>query len=343
MKPEDLKKYYIKTYPELYRVIDNRMRMTATPSTRVKDPIYLLKLTLLAKLGTTYNILVKELSRIIELLDHIDNMHRFYRELFILDTGKKPSDYKRIVKKMIVNASKIYREYRRMIREAEYKREIVKVFKAGVGRLLSIYKRKEKTLLAIKHCIKELSKLPDITGDYIVVIAGVPQVGKSTLLSILTRAKPKISPFPFTTKNVIVGHIDVEPYGKITLIDTPGILDRPIDKMNLIEYRAVLAVKNLADLVLYLFDLNPQAYYTFETQLNVYRSISELIGSDKILLIINKIDITSQDILDEKKKYFIREYGIEPLMISARNGVNIDYLKKVLIEKFMEKNQGFQQ
>ncbi len=343
MKPEELRRYYIKTYEELYKYLDHRLRTTSPPKIKTRKTILLLKNTLLAKLGTAYNIVMNELNNIVKVLEKVEHMHSFYKELFKLEVKEEPRNLARLFRRMMRNTSLIYREHKSMIKKAEEENEAVRSFRTGLGRLLSIYKRKRRLIEKIKYTIAELAKLPDITGDYIVIIAGMPQVGKSTLLSKLTRAKPEISPFPFTTKNVIVGHLDVEPYGKITLIDTPGILDRPIDKKNPIEIKAVLAIKHLADTVLYLFDVNPQSYYGFDEQLRVFESVIDIMKGKEIIPVINKIDITPQDLLENRVKVIMEKYGKEPLLISALKGENLDTLKNMLIERFMEKNLRPQQ
>ena len=56
-------------------------------------------------------------------------------------------------------------------------------------------------------------------------LVGYPNAGKSTLLSDLTNANPKIAPYPFTTLNPVVGIMEFEDFGKITMADIPGLVD----------------------------------------------------------------------------------------------------------------------
>ncbi len=340
MKPEKLKKYYVKTYTELYKLIDQRMRTASIPPPpRTRDKLAKLKNALLVKLGVTYNTVEAELEKLIELLNTIAQMHSFYIELFMMKTGKHPEE---LVKKFKIYrriARKIYNEYRQAIKTSLTGRDTVRYFKAGIGRLLSIYRRNSAIIQLIKEAVIEISKLPDITGDLVVIIAGMPQVGKSTLIRKLTNAKPEISPFPFTTKTIIAGHINMDPYGKIVLIDTPGLLDRPLEEKNPIEYKAVLALKHLSDIVLYMFDINPNSYYTIDQQLNVYSSIKKLLGDKEIIPIVNKIDITPNNLLFERINYLEKIIGKKPLPISAEKGINLEKLRKILIDKLMEKNQ----
>jgi len=343
MKPEELGRYHIRSYDEIYERIKHKLETTPSPSDRPGSSRNVARNILLTKLGSVYNVLISEYDKMIEALNKIDQLHSFYREVFRIETGKYPYEYLSMVKKLKNITRKIYGEYREKLRETREKWLLKNIFRSGVGRLLSIYRRNERKIIELKNALIELSKLPDVSGDYVVIIAGMPQVGKSTLLSKLTKAKPLISPFPFTTKTVIVGHINLEPYGKITLIDTPGILDRPVDERNVIELKAVLAIKYLADLVLCLFDASKQSYYSLDEQFNVYYSIRQLVGDEKVLPVINKIDLMNENELQEILKIFVEKTGVKPLTISAYLELGLSDLKNMLYTKFMEKTRLHQQ
>ncbi len=338
--PDKLKKYWIPLYEDIYRRVDNRMRSTPIPPPprrTGKNTLLQFKNTLLAKLGTAYTVLDSNMEKIVKALEAVDKMHDFYKELFIIKTGRSPADLlgRYRAKRRILN--RIYRDTRTGIKSSLTGGEAKRAFRGGLGRMLSLLKRDRALLEAVKEAIKEISGMPDVTGDLVVIIAGMPQVGKSTLLKKLTRAEPEISPYPFTTKTIIAGHIEVKPYGKITLIDTPGLLDRPVDKRNEIEMKAVLALKHLSDILLYLFDTNPNTYYSLDEQLAVYRDVINTIGSDDIIVAINKIDITPEDILEESRKKIANTTGREPLLISADKGYGLGKLLEILENKLIEK------
>ncbi len=341
IEPSKLKKYYIYSFNELYKLIDNRLKTIQVPPPpgRKRNPLIELKNTLLAKIATTYNIIDREYEKIIEALETTEKMHPFYQELFKIHVGYKPGE---LVKKMKItrrNLRRIYLDTRNNIKTSLLMRETTTKFKAGLGRLLSFYKRNNKLILKIKEAVKELSKLPDITGELVVIISGMPQVGKSTLIRSLTRAKPEVANYPFTTKTIIAGHIPVEPYGRIVLIDTPGLLDRPLEEKNPIELKAVYALKLLADKALYLFDVSRISYYDYKNQLNVYRDIEKLLGSEKIYPVIHKIDETPKDKLVEYSRRIEEDTGKKPILISALKKTGLEELRRILMDWFWEKTQ----
>ena len=61
-----------------------------------------------------------------------------------------------------------------------------------------------------------------------------PNVGKSSFVNQITRANVEVQPYAFTTKSLYVGHTDYQ-YLRWQVIDTPGILDKPLEDRNTIE------------------------------------------------------------------------------------------------------------
>ena len=84
-------------------------------------------------------------------------------------------------------------------------------------------------------------------------MAGSPNVGKSALITSLSSGEPEIAAYPFTTKQLHLGHF-MNRRRKYQMVDTPGLLDRPMHKRNDIEMQAISALENLGSLVLFLID-----------------------------------------------------------------------------------------
>ena len=112
--------------------------------------------------------------------------------------------------------------------------------------------------------------------------------------SNLSSAKPEIATYPFTTKQIIVGHIKrKEKFTTKTyqIIDTPGLLDRPIEKRNDIEKQAIAALTHLANIIVFLIDPSETCGYTLEHQYNMLHQIRELFHNVSIVVVENKVDL----------------------------------------------------
>jgi|GEM_PF-3444684 Predicted GTPase len=95
----------------------------------------------------------------------------------------------------------------------------------------------EDDLIEIGQVRDQLKTLPDIRPDEsAIVVAGYPNVGKSSFVNYLTNARNEIEYYPFTTKAVQVGHFEHN-HIHYQIVDTPGVLDRPDEERNGIESR----------------------------------------------------------------------------------------------------------
>ncbi|MBN1157548.1 50S ribosome-binding GTPase, partial [Candidatus Woesearchaeota archaeon] len=133
-----------------------------------------------------------------------------------------------------------------------------------------------------------------------------PNVGKTTLLFKLTGAKAEINSYPFTTKSINLGYFS-NGEEKIQVIDTPGTLNR-FDRMNSIEQQAHLALKYLADTIVYVFDLTGE--YPMEQQLKLYDSIKKF--NKKVIIYFSKEDVVGK----EKIKGFAADNKINERIIT---------------------------
>lgn len=154
----------------------------------------------------------------------------------------------------------------------------------------------------------------------IVVLAGKPNTGKSTLLNCILREKiAPISPKPQTTRKRLKG-IYTEERGQIVFIDSPG-LHKPIHVLG--RYMVEEAIKNLYDGDILLWIVDSSKRLTEEDDI-VYERIKD-IKKPKILA-LNKIDI-----INENREKFINELNrfdkIDKIIpISSLTGENIDIL-----------------
>jgi nucleolar GTP-binding protein len=167
------------------------------------------------------------------------------------------------------------------------------VRKRAVARLASMVHQIDKDLHFLNEVRNVLRHLPHVEDAYTIVIAGYPNVGKSSFIKRVSSAAPEVAAYPFTTKGVIVGHRDL-PRERIQFVDTPGILDRPAEERNQIERQALSAMMNVADLVLFILDPSEHCGYSMKAQLHLRDEVAGMVGVPMIV-VANKSDLTEAE------------------------------------------------
>ena len=178
--------------------------------------------------------------------------------------------------------------YARSMRKAE---ETDRKRKQAVARMASIVHQVGDDLLYLNEARNVLRKLPHVSEDeFTVVVAGFPNVGKSSFIRLVSTAEPEIAAYPFTTKGIIVGHREIGKRDRIQFIDTPGVLERPAEERNPIERQAVSAITNTADVVLFILDASEHCGYSLDDQKRLLLEIESLLDVP-VVTVANKADI----------------------------------------------------
>ena len=261
------------------------------------------------------------------------DLHPFHREL--VSTMMDVDEYRKGMA-MIYGAariiSRVASEHKRMVRMARDAGEAARARRAFFGRLRSILEDLDEYLGTVRGYQLELLKLPSI-NPYMdtIIIAGPPNVGKSSLLRAVTRAKPEVREYPFTTKNVVVGHMEVK--GRtVQVVDTPGLLDRPLGERNRVELRAIAALRHLRGVVVFMFDPTETCGFPLDYQVRVYRDVADLLSGVPRVLVSNKVDITGPAMASRLLERLGDERR-EVLFISALRGTNVDHLVEEAVSR----------
>ncbi len=165
-----------------------------------------------------------------------------------------------------------------------------KVRKQAFARLADVVEEVEDDLLRLNEAREQLRKLPDIDPDApTIVVAGYPNVGKSSFVNEVTNARGETASYPFTTRGIGVGHFDRD-HIRYQIVDTPGLLDRPPEDRNDIESQAVSALEHLADCVLFLVDASLDCGYPLDVQLELRNAVEAQFEDVPVLTVCNKSD-----------------------------------------------------
>jgi nucleolar GTP-binding protein len=133
------------------------------------------------------------------------------------------------------------------------------------GRLASFLLEVDPDLRRLMEIDRYLDERPSlVAGTPTLVVAGFPNVGKSSLVGRLTSAQPKVADYPFTTLAIGVGHVELG-FERMQVVDTPGVLGRK-GKSNPAELEAVAAVERAGDAILFVLDPTEECGHSMAEQ-----------------------------------------------------------------------------
>ncbi|MBU7033068.1 MAG: 50S ribosome-binding GTPase [Theionarchaea archaeon] len=233
------------------------------------------------------------LEKIIKRHPSFEHMNQFQRELIDIMVGEDALRHNLgAIQWAARTVQKLKREYVRRIRNR--KDSALTMQKQCFARYVSVIDQVAENLTFLREARLKLITLPSVNQDlFTVVLAGCPNVGKTSVLKALTGSDPDIQSYPFTTQGINVGHM-VHGVRKIQVIDTPGLLDRPFQKRNWIEKQAISALRHLADSIVYIFDVSLSCGYSLQEQENLLREL-ESVFSVPFIIVNNKCDLKRGD------------------------------------------------
>ena len=168
-------------------------------------------------------------------------------------------------------------------------------------------------------------------------LIGLPNSGKSTLLSRLSNAHPKVGRYPFTTLVPNLGIITFDHDKSLIIADIPGLIEgaghgrglglrflKHIERTNLLLHLLDITYKPDKDIL--------DDFLVLRHEMDTY---NPALAQKPQIVLINKIDIHGpehRDIVQLRKA--LKGIGVESLIISALTGKGIEELKKIILEKY---------
>lgn len=161
---------------------------------------------------------------------------------------------------------------------------------------------------------------------------GYPNAGKSTLISKLSNAKPKIANYQFTTLVPILGIVENNDK-RLVFADIPGLIENASEGYGL--GHDFLRHVERCEVLIHLISMNPldhddviDAYEKIMTELRKY---SQLLVNKKMLVVANKMDVEGASENFNKLRSYLAKKGIDISSISAINGDVNNLVDRVLI------------
>ena len=194
--------------------------------------------------------------------------------------------------------------------------------KQAFARMADVVEEVEDDLVRIGEARDALKNLPDIRPDEpAIVVAGYPNVGKSSFVNRVTRADNEIAHYPFTTRGVHAGHFDRDRV-RYQIIDTPGLLDRPEEDRNDIERQAVSALEHLGDAVIFLVDASEACGYPLSAQLALRDAVAARFRERNVpVLTVNNKSDRSRDVDADHQMSIETGAGVDRVLDAAVDAV----------------------
>ncbi|MGB1696915.1 MAG: NOG1 family protein [Thermoplasmatota archaeon] len=254
-----------------------------------------------ARITSATDSLFELVSRYPRAFPNLDNMRTYQTE--ILDILIGLPELKKSLGSVRWAAGKIREIGRQAHEKLGRGRDIDAFFNArkyAYGRWSSILKEIEPDLALLSTTRDRIRALPTVSPDYAtVVLAGFPNVGKSSLLRQWTNAKPEIANYSFTTKQAEVGHFQVADHEGVKtqyqVVDTPGLLDRPDEDRNDVERQAIAALRHAADAVIFLIDASQTSGWSLEQQESLLEQTRAEMAGVPFIVAESKCDIFRSD------------------------------------------------
>merc|ERR1719353_1875118 len=250
----------------------------------------------------------EKLTQILTDFPRLDDIHPFYADLvnvlYDRDHYKLALGQMNIARQLI---DRVGRDYVKLLKYGDSLYRCKSLKRAALGRMCTVMKRQKGALEYLEQVRQHMMRLPSIDPTTrTIIIAGYPNVGKSSFMNKVTRANVDVQPYAFTTKSLYVGHMDYK-YLRWQVIDTPGVLDRPIEERNTVEMQSITALAHLQCAVLYVLDISEQCGYDLNQQAALFESIKPLFANKPLLVVCNKTDVQPMEGLTAENKSLIEE------------------------------------
>jgi nucleolar GTP-binding protein len=293
------------------------------------------------KIKFTQQTISERLSNILTDFPRLNDIHPFYADL--CNTLYDRDHYKLALGQINTARSLVDSIARDMLRMVKYGDSLYRckcLKRAALGRMCTVLKRQKASLAYLEEVRKHLSRLPAIDPNTrTLLMCGLPNVGKSSFMNKITRGNVDVQPYAFTTKSLFVGHCDYK-YLRWQVIDTPGILDHPLEERNTIEMQAIIALAHLTCSVLYFVDISEQCGYTIEQQCSLFRSIKPLFANKQLIVVVNKVDQQPWETLDPVKKDMVedlvKESNCSLMTMSNISEHGVSEVKMAACDKLLE-------
>lgn len=298
------------------------------------DTVILAKRRETKRIQVAYKHVMEFLEAVVKSVPDLSALPPFYFDLaqVLVDNNLLKKKLGRISGAIRV-LERLMREHVRAIPRLHREAAIHEKRKEAFGRMKSVVEKLQGDFEYLRAARAKLRALPVIDTDVpAIVIAGYPNVGKSSIVNNFCGSKIQVAAYPFTTKDITIGHYQ-KGFFNVQIVDTPGVLDRPMIERNVIERQAITALKHLANIIAFLIDPTPNCGYSTDAQLALLDEVAKSFPTTPRMIIITKKDIVNKEELATITTR-LQELGETTIVsYSSMSRENEDQLLAILMDK----------
>ncbi|KAL1568091.1 nucleolar GTP-binding protein 1 isoform X1 [Salvia divinorum] len=266
------------------------------------------------------------------------SLHPYERSLVELTLGD--GNYEEVLRKVDYLRKRVVavgKEHASLCAKSVTKREAEERLSEGIKKIEEIFSHEGKAVDELLNIAKTLRAMPVVDLETpTLCLVGAPNVGKSSLVRLLSTGKPEICNYPFTTRGILMGHINLS-YQNFQVTDTPGLLRRHDEDRNNLEKLTLAVLSHLPTAVLFVHDLSGECGTSPSDQFTIYNEIKERFANHLWLDVVSKSDlltdspvvfITEDSNVDSLDLAKYRRMGPDgSLHVSVKTEVGISELK----------------
>jgi len=276
---------------DILRGAINRARKQ-TPAPRIQNAAEREKSRAAKQIQTLHLGLIGPLKKYMEGFPRLSRVHDFEQAMVVLTLGD--TRYDRAldeVASLRKRVNEICKSYANRIKNVRKKQDVIDVMDEAFTTIERVFSRDMEAITKLKYNAIQLRKLPqvDLTEGTIALV-GAPNVGKSSLVRHLSSGEPEVNAYPFTTRDIKMGHFFAEGC-RHQLTDTPGLLLRDPALRNNMENLTMATLSFLPTSVLFVMDLTGQCGTNVSQQLGIRRELLDEFPHKEWIDVFTKADL----------------------------------------------------
>ncbi|CAK7240341.1 MAG: Nucleolar GTP-binding protein 1 [Sporothrix thermara] len=278
----------------------------------------------------------EKLTAIVSSFPRLADLHPFHSSLFNV---LYDADHYKIALSHLSGAKNtietISRDYVRLLKYSQSLYQAKTLKRAALGRMSTLMRRLKDSLAYLEEVRQHIGRLPSIDPmTRTLLVFGLPNTGKSSFVRSVSRSDTPVDSYAFTTKSLFCGHFDYD-YLRYQVIDTPGVVDKPLDEMTTIEMQSISALAHINCAVLFFLDPSENCGFSLETQCALFKSLAPIFAQRSVYLVSNKSDLLRLGDLEPAARAQIDELAQAShvrgtLELSCATGEGVTELKKTV-------------